>query len=100
MVLLIPVEGDRHTTVWYWIQQQAVDLCDDGTISSELRLQNICNAVTLIRDKVNDLMSCIDRDQPIAYTFVVGLLVNLNLLLMSLSKKEFSGQFGFLTRKE
>jgi hypothetical protein len=80
------VPGDRHTTVWYWIQQKAVNLTEENIISSELRLQTICTAVTLMRDRANDLMSCIDRDQPIAYTFVVGLLVNLNLVILSLRK--------------
>ena len=80
------VEGDRHTTVWFWIQQKSVQLVQQNIISSELRLQTICNAVTLIRDKANDLMSCIDRDQPVAYTSVVGLLINLSLLLTALYK--------------
>ena len=80
------VEGDRHTTVWFWIQLKAVQLAEQGYISSEHRLQTICRAVTIIRDKANDLMSCIDRDQPVAYTSVVGLLVNLSLLIMALWK--------------
>lgn len=80
------VVGDRHTTVWYWIQQKAVYLTEAGIITSEQRLQTICKAVTVMRDKANDLMSVIDRDNPHAYTFVVGILVNLNLLCLSLYK--------------
>ena len=80
------IEGDRHTTVWFWIQQKSVQLAERNIIPSEFRLQTICNAVTLIRDKANDLMSCIDRDQPVAYTSVVGLLINLSLLLTALWK--------------
>ena len=80
------VAGDRHTTVWYWIQQKAVYLTEQGIISSELRLQTLCEAVTQMRDKANDLMSVIDRDNPHAYSFVVGILVNLNLIALSVHK--------------
>lgn len=55
------VAGDRHTTVWFWMQLKASKLADEGKIS-ELRLQTICNAATLIRDRANDLMSVLDRD--------------------------------------
>lgn len=50
------VNGDRHTTVWYWIQSKAVHM-NDLDMLSEFKLQTICNAVTLSRDKANDLMS-------------------------------------------
>lgn len=80
------VAGDRHTTVWYWIQQKAVYLTEQGTISSEIRLQTICQAVTEMRAKANDLMSVIDRDIPHAYTFVVGMLVHLTLSTLALTK--------------
>ena len=57
------VNGDRHTTVWYWVQSEAMRLHENGEIDG-FKLQTICNAVTLSRDKANDLMSVIDRDQP------------------------------------
>lgn len=79
------VNGDRHTTVWFWVQTKARQLRDEGMIS-EFDLQTVCNAVTLSRDKANDLMSCIDRDQPPPYVFVAGLLVNLNLFFESTTK--------------
>lgn len=78
--------GDRHTNVWFWIQKSAVAAVDGGEIKSDIRLMSLCNAITLMRDKANDLMSCIDRDQPPPYCDVVAALVNLNLLLISLSK--------------
>ncbi len=55
---------------------------DEGAFDS-ICFQTICNAVTLSRDKANDLMSCIDRDQPPPYVFVCASLINLNLLLHS-----------------
>jgi len=76
------VDGDRHTTVWYWIQSKAARLNDAGALS-EFKLQTICNAVTLSRDKANDLMSCIDRDQPPPYVYVCAILININLFYQS-----------------
>eukprot|EP00985_Skeletonema_marinoi_P028918 scaffold26292_cov80-Skeletonema_marinoi.AAC.1 len=64
------VAGDRHTTVWYWIQQKAMHLADQGIIKSEHRLQLLCQAVRVMRDRANDLMSCTDRDIPNGYSFV------------------------------
>jgi hypothetical protein len=79
------VDGDRHTTVWYWIQSKAMQLEDRGEIDS-FKLQTICNAITLSRDKANDLMSCIDRDQPPPYVFVCGILVNVCLWMGSTAR--------------
>jgi len=78
------VKGDRHTTVFYWIQMKAMKLTKNNVIS-QIEFQTICNAVTLLRDKANDLMSPIDRDQPSPYISLCGMLVNINLLLYSLS---------------
>jgi hypothetical protein len=79
------VPGDRHTTVWFWIQLKATKLADEGKIS-ELRLQTICNAISLIRARANDLMSVLNWDEPPPYVSVVGILVNLNLMILSLWK--------------
>lgn len=79
------VNGDRHTTVWYWVQSKAKQIQDQGGIN-EYELQTICNAVTLSRDKANDLMSCIDRDQPPPYVFVCAILININLLFHATAK--------------
>ena len=38
------VNGDRHTTVWYWIQSKACQLMQQGDIDS-FQLQTLCNAV-------------------------------------------------------
>jgi len=78
------VSGDRHTTIWFWIQMKAMKLTKDNVIS-QIEFQTICNAVTLSRDKANDLMSAIDRDQPSPYISLCAVLVNINLLLYSLS---------------
>jgi hypothetical protein len=76
------VEGDRHITVWYWIQGKAKQLYNDGEIDAET-LATICNAVIGCRNTGSDLMSAIDRDQPPPYVFVCGVLVNLYLWLQS-----------------
>jgi len=80
------VPGDRHTSVWLWIQTKAVQLRKQGVITSDIYVQTICNAVTLIRDKANDLMSAIDRDQPFPYISICGILVNINLFLTAVWK--------------
>ena len=80
------VPGDRHTTVWLWMQTMAVKLSNEGIIENPIHVQTLCNAVTLIRDRANDLMSALDRDQPFPYVSICGLLVNLNLLLNALWK--------------
>jgi hypothetical protein len=78
------VPGDRHTTVWFWIQAKAERLTQNESIS-EMRFQTICNAVTLSRDRANDLMSSLDRDQPPPYVFICALLIDINLLFVSLA---------------
>jgi hypothetical protein len=80
------VPGDRHTTVWLWLQMKAVQLGEQKIITSDIHVQTICNAVTLIRDRANDMMSVIDRDQPFPYISICGILVNFNLLLTALWK--------------
>jgi len=80
------VNGDRHSTVWCWIQSQARGLTEEGIIQSEVAFQTICQAVTLSRDKANDMMSCIDRDQPSPYSLACALLVNMNIVFETLSK--------------
>jgi len=76
------VNGDRHTTVWFWIQTKANKLKMAKCIDS-VEFQIICNAVTLSRDKANDLMSSLDRDHPSPYVFICAFLTNLNLLFKS-----------------
>jgi hypothetical protein len=78
------VPGDRHTTVWLWLQMKAVQLGEQQIITSDTHVQTICHAVTVIFDKADDLMSVTDRDQPFPYTSICGILVNFNLLLTSL----------------
>lgn len=78
------VNGDRHTTVWFWIQVKAEKLMREDEIS-QISFQTICQAITLSRDKANDLMSVIDRSQPPPYVFVCGLLVNANLAIYTVS---------------
>jgi hypothetical protein len=79
------VIGDRHTTVWWWIQVKAKQLADEDIISW-CAFHQIAMCVTLSRDKANDLMSRIDRDQPPPYIFVCATLINFNLILISLAK--------------
>ena len=36
-----------------------------------------------MRAKANDLMGCLEQDKPYAYSSLVGMLVNINLIIMS-----------------
>lgn len=78
------VNGDRHTTVWWWVQTKAAQLEREGKIS-DIGFQTLCQAVTLSRDKANDLMSPIDRDQPPPYSMIIAILVNVYLFLNAMA---------------
>lgn len=80
------IDGDRHTTAWWWIQMQARELRRRGVIVSDIDFHKICNAVTLCRGEANDLMSVIDRDQPPPYSSVCSLLVNVNIFIFLFQK--------------
>eukprot|EP00956_Cyclotella_meneghiniana_P041224 scaffold219183_cov66-Cyclotella_meneghiniana.AAC.1 len=79
------VDGDRHTTVWYWIQARAREISERGLIDAN-GLYFLGTAIDKSRDRANDLMSPIDRDQPPPYIFVCAILINANLLLYSMTK--------------
>eukprot|EP00947_MAST-08B_sp_MAST-8B-sp1_P003693 g3693.t1 len=76
------VNGDRHTTVYWWLNVELARLADQGIIS-EQRLQTLCGLIAAGRAQANDLMSSLDRDAPFPYTHLCGLLVGINLLIMS-----------------
>lgn len=76
------VPGDRHTTVISWIQQSCVGLQQEGMILPQA-LPKISEDISTLRGKANDLMGCLELDKPYAYSSLVGLLVNINLLIMS-----------------
>ena len=73
-----------YLKVWYWIQAKMGQLSDEGSID-KVRFLTTCNAVTLSRDKANDLMSCIDRYQPPPYVFICGLIIDINLFFHSIA---------------
>lgn len=80
------VPGDRHNTVWLWMQTKAMKLGHEKIIDQSIHLQTICNALEQIQQRSNDLMSSISHDQPMPYASVVGILVNYTLLLLSALK--------------
>jgi len=75
------VAGDRHTTVIAWIQQKCVALQKDGVLLAQA-LPKISEDISSLGGKANDLMGCLEQDKPYAYSSLVGLLVNINLLIM------------------
>jgi hypothetical protein len=75
--------GDRHTTVFWWIQLQVRELADDGIIVHPEWAANIFRGITAMRAKANDMMSSLDRDQPYPYMAVCGLLVQFNIIFMT-----------------
>jgi Bestrophin, RFP-TM, chloride channel len=80
------VPGDRHTTVWFWLQAKAIKLGQAGVVPSEIHTQTLCNAITLVRDRANDLMSSLNRDLPFPFVSLTGILVNCFLLVNALWK--------------
>ena len=78
------IPGDRHTTVYFWIQTVAVRLCRQGLCTPH-ELQMVGNAVTLARAQANDLMSSLDRDVPYPYASSMTMLVKVMMVLYSVS---------------
>lgn len=81
--LLVP--GDRHTTVYYWIQSHFVQLSNAGYIPQEYVL-GLSQSVARTRAQANDLMSSVDRDLPFPYVHLCFVLVALNVFLFSTFK--------------
>lgn len=77
------VNGNRHNSVWFWIQSKAIYLMKKNEIS-EQSFQTICNAMSSSRDKAQDLMSPVTNDQPPPYVWTSGLLITINLWFISI----------------
>lgn len=75
------VPGDRHTTVFFWMTTKLNNL-PSGMIPDGLG-QNIISGIVEMRGAANDMMDCICTDQPFPYVALCGLLVKLNVLIMS-----------------
>jgi len=87
--LLVPgewealVNGDRHTTVFWWIQMQVRQLTTEGVIEQAAFAVKIYEDITFMRAKANDMMSSLDRDAPYPYVALCGLLVQFNIIFMT-----------------
>lgn len=79
------IQGNQNSTVYWWILTKIQSLIDEENLSP-VSVNIFAEAITTCRTKGNDLMARIDRDQPRPYCFICAILVNLNLLLTSLSK--------------
>ena len=87
------VPGDRHTTALFWVLQQVKNLsnkksCDEketgrSYVISHDVLVRISECVGSMRGQANDLMSSLDRDNPIPYSALCGILVQINVLIFS-----------------
>ena len=75
------VPGDRHTTVFFWIMTKIKRLEKEGLNAKYIIQMN--DAVIAMRGQANDLMSCLNRDNPFPYVALCGLLVKVNLFIMS-----------------
>ena len=71
-----------HTSLTSLPQVEASRLATEGVIT-EQRLQTISLSITSARAQANDLMSSLDRDAPFPYVALCGLLVNINVFIMS-----------------
>ena len=76
------IPGDRHTTVYFWLSKKIHQLYKEGCLG-EGCVGFVTQAVIVARGQANDLMSCIDRDNPFPYVALTGLLVKVNLFIMS-----------------
>ena len=75
------VAGDRHTSVFFWIATK-VNKLDASMIDRHLN-DNVIEGIIDMRGAANDMMDCICTDHPFPYVALCGLLVKLNVLLMS-----------------
>jgi len=76
------VNGDRHSTVFWWIAMKIQKLQSEGYLCVEY-IVRLTASISSMRGQANDLMSSLDRDRPFPYVAICGFLVNCNLLLMS-----------------
>ena len=76
------VNGDRHTTVLFWILMAVQRMHEAGAVGS-LQLRSCSEAVAGMRAQANDLMSSLDRDLPYPYASLLGMLVKINVALMT-----------------
>lgn len=76
------VKGDRHTTVYFWIQSYMVRLEREGLVHASYVL-SFSQAVARARSQANDLMSSLSRDLPFPYVNLCYVLVYLNVLIFS-----------------
>lgn len=76
------VNGDRHSTVFWWIAVRVQRLEKEGYLNIHYVVR-ISGAISDMRAQANDLMSSLDRDKPFPYVAICGFLVNCNLFLMS-----------------
>ena len=76
------VNGDRHSTVFWWLNLKLIELEREKVISGSA-LQLLCGSISTMRASANDLMSSLDRDKPFPYAALCGVLVYLNIIIMS-----------------
>ena len=76
------IDGDRHTTVLYWVQSLITNFPANTHIDPNLGAK-LCGDVSTFRAQANDMMSCLNRDFPFAYVALCGLLVKLNVFIFS-----------------
>jgi len=77
------VPGDRHSTIFWWIQTELARLCREERVLEPEFVATIAQSIAQMRAQANDLMSSLDRDKPFSYTALCGLLVSINILIMS-----------------
>ena len=78
----VMVNGDRHSTVFWWIALKVEQLRRDGYLCVEYVVR-LTASISSMRGQANDLMSSLNRDKPFPYTAICGFLVNCNLFLMT-----------------
>lgn len=86
--LLVPgewealVNGERHTTVNWWIQMELRRLTEAHLIAP-VALPTLQTYTATMRAQANDLMLHLDQDKPYPYVALCGMLVKCNVVIMS-----------------
>jgi len=77
------VYGERHTSVYCWLQRRAVICAQRGWLT-ELALQTCCERIGAARDASNDLMASLWLDLPYPYASLVSMIIKVAILMQTL----------------
>jgi hypothetical protein len=74
--------GDRHSAALYWCQTLINKMNLNGEMTDNSAIK-VCEDISSFRAKANDMMSSLNRDLPFPYVALCGMLVKVNVFIMS-----------------